>query len=234
MTGYYHSPLTTHQNVMSRIRLLIADDHTVLRAGLTMLLNAQADMEVVGEASDGKEAVEKARALRPDVVLMDIAMPGAGGLEATKQICRALPKTKVLVLTMHNDESYLRQFLQAGAAGYVLKKAADTELTDAIRAVHRGDVFVYPSLTKALLNDYLGLPKSAGEDEIEEDILSEREREVLKLIALGYTHQQIADRLYLSIKTVETYKARLMEKLNLRGRADLVRYALSRGWLEQE
>lgn len=219
---------------MSRIRLLIADDHTVLRAGLTMLLNAQADMEVVGEASDGKEAVEKARALRPDVVLMDITMPGVGGLEATKQICRALPKTKVLVLTMHDDESYLKQFLQAGATGYVLKKAADTELTDAIRAVYRGDVFVYPSLTKALLNDYLGLPKIAKEDAREADILSEREREVLKLIALGYTHQQIADRLYLSIKTVETYKARLMEKLNLRGRADLVRYALSRGWLESE
>ena len=217
---------------MSRIRLLIADDHTVLRAGLTMLLNAQADMEVVGEASDGKEAVEKARALRPDVVLMDIAMPGVGGLEATKQICRALPKTKVLVLTMHNDESYLRQFLQAGAAGYVLKKAADTELTDAIRAVHRGDVFVYPSLTRAVLNDYLGLSSAAEKEKEEKEILSEREREVLKLIALGYTHQQIADRLYLSVKTVETYKARLMEKLNLRGRADLVRYALSRGWLE--
>jgi len=219
---------------MSRIRLLIADDHTVLRAGLTMLLNAQADMEVVGEASDGKEAVEKARALRPDVVLMDITMPGGGGLEATKQICRVLSKTKVLVLTMHDDESYLKQFLQAGAAGYVLKKAADTELTDAIRAVYRGDVFVYPSLTKALLTDYLGLPHNAKEVKREEDILSEREREVLKLIALGYTHQQIADRLYLSVKTVETYKARLMDKLNLRGRADLVRYALSRGWLESE
>jgi two-component system response regulator NreC len=219
---------------MSRIRLLIADDHTVLRAGLTMLLNAQPDIEVVGEATDGREAVEKARALRPDVVLMDITMPGVGGLEATKQICRALPKTKVLVLTMHDDESYLKQFLQAGAAGYVLKKAADTELTDAIRAVYRGDVFVYPSLTKALLNDYLGTPSAAQKEEEEKELLSEREREVLKLIALGYTHQQIADRLYLSIKTVETYKTRLMEKLNLRGRADLVRYALSRGWLESE
>jgi two-component system response regulator NreC len=199
-----------------------------------MLLNAQPDMEVVGEASDGAEAVAKARDLCPDVLLMDIAMPGTGGLEATKQICGSLPQTRVLVLTMHDDESYLRQFLLAGAAGYVLKKAADSELTDAIRAVHRGDVFVYPSLTKALLTGYLADPPGPNECAEEKELLSEREREVLQLVALGYTHRQIAERLFLSIKTVETYKARLMEKLSLRGRADLVRYAMSRGWLEPE
>lgn len=217
---------------MSRIRLLIADDHTVLRAGLTMLLNAQPDMVVVGEANDGKDAVEKARALRPDVVLMDVQMPGGGGLGATREIRRSHPTTQVLVLTMHDDESYLRQFLHAGAAGYVLKKAADTELVEAIRTVHRGDVFVYPSLIKSLLAGELArLPAGREPDK---DALSEREREVLKLTALGYTHQQIADRLFLSVKTVETYKARVMDKLDLRGRAELVRYAMARGWLEPE
>ncbi|MBI3910283.1 MAG: response regulator transcription factor [Armatimonadetes bacterium] len=219
---------------MPRIRLLLADDHTVLRAGLKMLLNAQSDMLVIGEASSGEEAVQKACALRPDVVLMDITMPGAGGLDATKQICHTLLNTKVLVLTMHDDESYLRQFMQAGAVGYVLKKAADTELIDAVRAVYRGDIFIYPSLTKALLTQYLGGPSSAKERAEEKELLTEREREVLKFVALGYTHHQIADHLCLSVKTVETYKARLMEKLGLRGRADLVRYALSHGWLEAE
>jgi two-component system, NarL family, response regulator NreC len=218
---------------MSHIRLLIADDHTVLRTGLKMLLNAQFDMKVIGEAADGKEAVEKARDLRPDVVLLDISMPGMGGLEATQLIARGLPKTRVLVLTMHDDASYLRQLLQAGAAGYILKKAADTELTDAIRAVYRGDLFVYHSLTKALLVGCVG-PTRNGKPAIEEkDPLSDREREVVKLVALGYTHQQVADQLFLSIKTVETYKARAIEKLNLRGRAELVRYAQLHGWLEQ-
>jgi two-component system, NarL family, response regulator NreC len=218
---------------MPRIRVLIADDHAVLRAGLKMLLNAQPDIEVVGEASDGQEAVEQAQTLHPDVVLMDISMPSLGGLEATKQIRHTLGRTQVLVLTMHDDESYLRQFLQAGAAGYVLKRAADTELTDAIRAVYRGDLFLYPSLAKALLAAYLQPPPDVQERK-KREILSEREREVLQLVALGYTHQQIADRLCLSVKTVETHKKHAMEKLDLRGRAQLVRYALQRGWLESE
>jgi two-component system response regulator NreC len=156
-----------------------------------------------------------------------------GGLEATQQISRSYPRTRVLVLTMHTDESYVRQLLQAGAMGYIPKKAADSELVDAIRAVHRGDRFVHPSLTRVLPEH---LSHSPGREEPLEDavLLSEREREVLKLVALGYTHRQVADRLYLSVKTVETYKARLMEKLNLRGRAELVRYAMARGWLESE
>lgn len=216
---------------MRSIRVLIADDHAVLRAGLKLLLDAQPDIKVIAEAADGKEAVEKALACRPDVVLMDISMPGGGGLVATREIRHAHPKTQVLVLTMHNDESYLRQFLHAGAAGYVLKKAADTELVEAIRTVHRGDMFVYPSLVKALVAGELG--RQPVDRDIEKEVLSEREREVLKLTALGYSHQQIADQLFLSVKTVETYKARVMDKLGLHSRVELVRYALSRGWMDQ-
>ena len=219
---------------MTKTRLLIVDDHTVLRSGLRLLLNSQPDMEVIGDASDGDEAVEKVKLLHPEVVVMDITMPGMNGLEATKEIHTAFPRTRILILTMHEDVSYVRQFLQAGAIGYVIKKAADTELTAAIRAVARGEVFVYSSLTQALLDDYA---HAGGEDRRapdEKDVLSDRGREVLKLLARGYTHQAIADRLFLSIKTVETYKSRLMEKLGLRGRAEVVRYALSRGWLEPE
>ena len=217
---------------MRVIRVLIVDDHAVLRAGLKMLLGAQPDVEVVAEAQDGKEALECALACRPDVVLMDVSMPGGGGLTATREIRHACPRTQVLVLTMHDDESYLRQFLHAGAAGYLLKKAADTEVVEAIRTVHRGDMFVYPSLLRALVSGELTRP--AGGDEDAKDVLSDREREVLKLTALGYSHQQIADRLFISIKTVETYKARVMDKLELRTRAELVRYALSRGWMEAD
>ena len=217
---------------MARIRVLIADDHAVLRAGLKMLLDAQSDIQVVGEAADAKEAQEKAASSRPDVVLMDISMPGGGGLPATREIRRAHPSTQVLVLTMHDDESYLRQFLHAGAAGYVLKKAADTELVEAIRTVHRGDVFVYPTLIKALVAGELARCRTPKESD--RGVLSDRECEVLKLTALGYSHQQIADRLFLSVKTVETYKARVMDKLNLRGRAELVRYVMAQGWLEPE
>jgi two-component system response regulator NreC len=222
-------------NVTAPIRLVIVDDHTLLRSGLKMLLNAQHDMDVVGEASDGKDALEKVASLRPDVVIMDISMPGMGGLEATRELRRLQPQCKVLVLTMHTDPSYLRQLLQAGAAGYVLKRAADTELTDAIRAVYRGDLFVYSSLTRTLLDAHPHPGQTAREHSDEEaDALSEREREVLKLIARGFTHQQAAEQLFLSVKTVETYKARLMDKLGLRGRADIVRYALSRGWLDPD
>ncbi|MBC8264394.1 MAG: response regulator transcription factor [Anaerolineales bacterium] len=220
---------------MKKIRLLLADDHTVLRAGLRMLLNAQPDMEVVGEAVDGAEAVERALELKPDVVLMDITMGGMSGLAATREIKDRIPQIKVLVLTMHDDEEYLRQMLEAGATGYVLKRAADTELVVAIRAVQRGEVFLYPSFTRVLLGDLLrkrGLDSDSQQDSYE--LLSQREREVLHLVALGYASQQIADQLFLSVKTIETYRARLMEKLNLKGRAALVRYALRKGLLDDE
>lgn len=220
---------------MKKIRLLLADDHTVLRAGLRMLLNAQPDMEVVGEAVDGAEAVERALELKPDVVLMDITMGSMSGLAATREIKDRIPQTRVLVLTMHDDEEYLRQMLEAGASGYVLKRAADTELIVAIRAVQRGEVFLYPSFTRVLLGDLLrkrGVDSDSQQDSYE--LLSQRERQVLRLVALGYTSQQIADQLFLSVKTIETYRGRLMGKLNLKGRAALVRYALRKGLLNHE
>lgn len=215
---------------MERIRIVIADDHAVMRAGLRLLLDGQSDMEVVGEAGDGWETVEKAVALAPDIVLLDISMPGMSGLEAAREIKRRAPDSRLLILTMHDDEAYLRHFLRIGASGYVVKKAADSELVAAIRAVQRGESFVYPSLTRVLIDSYLQQPEtlnhrqSAGE-------LTPRETEVLRLVAQGYTSQQIAEQLSISANTVETHRAHIMEKLGLRGRAQLVRYAMAMGLL---
>ena len=213
---------------MEPIKILIADDHAVLRSGLRLLLNAQPDFEVVGEASTGEETVERATALQPDVLLLDIAMPDLNGLEAARRIRQQAPDLRIIVLTMYDDEAYLRQFLEMGAAGYVLKKAADTELAAAIRAVHRGESFVYPSLMGGLIDSYLKQPSLPATTE-DNDGLSPREVDVLRLVALGYTNQQIADELCIGVSTVETHRTRIMEKLDLRGRAQLVRYALARG-----
>ncbi|MHB1160594.1 MAG: response regulator [Chloroflexota bacterium] len=216
-----------------KIRLLLADDHAVLRAGLRTLLNAEADMVVVGEASDGRQAVDQVAAMRPDVVLMDITMPAMNGLEATRQIRKLYPDVKVLVLTMHDSEEYLFQTLQAGGSGYVPKKAADTDLISAIRVVHNGETFLYPTAAKRLIQDYVEqLGSGQGAESL--DRLTERERQVLKLMAEGYTNQEIASRLVISVKTVETHRANIMEKLGFRTRAELVRYAISRGMLEIE
>jgi two-component system response regulator NreC len=219
---------------MDKIRVLIADDHAVLRSGLRMLINTQPDMDVVGEVADGQEALKKSRELRPDIVLMDITMPGGNGLKAIEGLRMECPKTRVLVLTMHDDEAYLRAALAAGGSGYVVKKSADTELLSAIRAVHGGHTFVdlmpggeSPELAAEGISNRAHSEKSRG-------LLSQREREVLTLVAVGYTHQQIAERLNLSIKTVETYRSRLAEKLDLRTRADLVRYAIELGLLDAE
>ncbi|MGE5849759.1 MAG: response regulator [Candidatus Methylomirabilota bacterium] len=211
-----------------RIRVLLADDHAVLRAGLRALLAAEGDLLVVGEASEGAEAIRLCQALRPDVVVMDIGMPGVSGIDATARIKRDLPGTKVLILSMHDDRGYLRQVLRVGASGYVLKKAADTELLAAIRAAARGEVFLDPALAKALVDEVMEPMALSGEI----PALSDRERDVLRLLAHGYTNQQVADRLCISVKSVETYKARLMEKLGLKGRAELVRYALQHGFLK--
>ena len=222
---------------MSTIRLLLADDHAVLRAGLAALLNAEDDMTVVGEAEDGAQAVELARTLQPDIVLMDIAMPGMNGIEATRQIKQAAPGTSVLALTMHDDPSYLRDILEAGGSGYVLKEAASEELLQAIRAVHGGGTYLHPSHTKMLLDEMLDRrdaqaePGSGARERYE--LLSEREAQVFKLVALGHRNSEIAEMLHLSVKTVETYKARLMQKLGVRSRAALVRYALQLGILDQ-
>ena len=221
---------------MDKIRLLIVDDHPVVRAGLRTLLGSQPDMEVVGEADDGAKALECALRIEPDVVVMDITMKGMSGLTATREIVNRLPETKVLVLTMHEDEEYLRQMLEIGATGYVLKQAVDTELAVAIRAVQRGEVYLYSSFTKVLLGDLSGDEEAPDEqsDKSDYELLSRREREVLRLVALGYTNRQIADQLFLSVKTVETYRSRTMEKLGLKSRAALVRYALRQGLLDDE
>ena len=213
-----------------RIRVLLADDHAVLRAGLRALLNAQPDMEVVGEADDGDSAIHEVVSVHPDVALVDVNMPRLDGLAAIPRLRQAAPQVKILVLTMYDDEGYLRRALENGAAGYVLKKAADTELMAAIRAVSRGETYVYPSLTHLLVNRYLGRPEDARQGPAPSG-LSEREMAVLKLLAAGHTSLQVGEQLGLSGKTVETYKARVMEKLALRSRAELVRYALRHGFL---
>src|SRR3989304_2464109 len=214
---------------MKKIKILLVDDHAVLRSGLKLLLNAQPDMEVLDEATDGLEAINKAVKLSPDIVLMDISMPGIGGLEATKQIKAKCPKIKILVLTMHDDESYLKEFLRHGASGYVVKKAADTELTAAIRAVSRGEIALHPSVTKTLINNYLNISSSSKKRNEHHDHLSEREQQVFSLLVLGHTNKEISDALFISIKTVETHRTRIMQKLNLNTRAQLVHYAIEKG-----
>src|SRR5579863_9285338 len=214
-----------------KIRVLIVDDHTILRAGLRMLLNAHPDLEVVGEASDGNQAVVSAQNMQPDVILMDIAMPECNGIEATRQIKRLLPDTRVLVLTMHENEEYLFQMLRAGAAGYILKEAADTELITAIRVVSAGRFYLSPSAQSMMVSDYLQRVRS-GEEHDSYSALTEREREILKLVAEGHTNNQIAERLFISPKTVDTHRTHIMDKLNLHSRAELVKYAMRRGLLE--
>lgn len=216
---------------MPGIRVLIADDHAVLRAGLRMLIGAQPDMDVVGEAADGAEAVQKVLDTRPDVALVDITMPGSGGIKAIERIRQECPKTRVLVLTMHDVPAYLRSALAAGASGYIVKSAADSELLSAIRAVHRGHTVLDADLAVMVVQGRLGRKAAGSRGGGPVSPLSPREREVLDLVAQGYTNQQIAERLGLSVRTVETYRSRLVEKLGLRSRADLVRYALESGLL---
>lgn len=213
---------------MEPIKILIADDHTVLRSGLRLLLDRQPDFDVVGEAGTGAETVERAIALQPDVLLLDIGMPDLNGLEAARRIRHQAPEVRIIVLTMYDDEAYLCHFLELGAAGYVLKRAADTELAVAIRAVYRGESFVYPSSIGGLIDSHKKQPSSPDTSE-GKDGLSHREMDVLRVLALGHTNQQIGDELCIGVSTVGTYRMRIMEKLGLRGRAQLVRYALDRG-----
>jgi two-component system, NarL family, response regulator NreC len=215
---------------MRPIRVLIADDHSVLRAGLRMLLTAQSDIDVVGEAADGVEVTQRARTLRPDVVLLDLSMPGPRSGNVIRAVLRACPTTRVLILTMHDDAAYLRSALSAGAAGYLVKKAADTELLSAIRAVHAGRTFF--DLTQSA-----GVPPLSVSGQVAGQPpkkLSRREREVLRLVAQGHSNQQVADKIRLSVKTVETYRTRLSEKLSLKGRAELYRFAAESGILDSE
>jgi two-component system response regulator NreC len=212
-------------------RVLLADDHAVLRSGLRLLIDNQPDLAVVGEAGDGPETLSRAKALQPDVILLDLNMPGMDGLTLLPRLRQEAPASRVLILTMHDDVNYLRQALQAGASGYVLKQAVDTELLMAIHAVLRGEKPVHPAMTQKLIAAMTEpAPPAAGENPW--DVLSEREHAVLRLVALGYTNGEIADELFISVKTVETYRARGMEKLGVETRAELVRSALSHNILD--
>ena len=213
------------------IRVVLADDHAVLRAGLRALLELEEDLVVVGEAGDGEEAVEQIRKLKPDVVVMDLSMPGVGGLDATRRVSALDVPTKVLVLTVHAEEEYLFPVLDAGGSGYVTKASADRDLVHAIRAVARGEVFLYPHATKLLLQRYG--QHSAGEPDPMRS-LTAREREVLSLTAEGFSAREIGERLFLSPKTVDTYRARIMQKLRLSHRSELVRFALRTGLLKAQ
>ena len=216
---------------MAKLRVLLADDHNVVRAGLRALIDAQDDMEVVGEAADGEAACRLAAELVPDVAVLDVSMPVLGGARATDRIKREHPEVKVLALTVHEDRGYLQQLLQAGASGYVLKRAAADDLIHAIRAVSRGGAYLDPSLAGKVLGGLVGRAQHAGSSPA--DTLSDREEEVLRLIARGFTNREIAAQLDVSIKTVETHKSRAMEKLGLDSRAGIVSYAITRGWLAE-
>ncbi|CAN5773513.1 response regulator transcription factor [soil metagenome] len=213
------------------IRILLTDDHLVLRAGLKALLEVEKDFRVVGEASTGEEALEKAKQLRPDVVVMDLSMPGMGGLEATKKIT-AETQSKVLVLTMHSEEEYLLPVLESGGSGYVRKTSADEDLTTAIRTVARDEVFLYPNAAKLLLQGF----RVKGDDDKPDPLakLTERERDVLAMTAEGFSSSEIGGKLFISPKTVDTYRSRIMEKLKLNHRSELVRFALDTGLLKAE
>jgi two-component system response regulator NreC len=214
-------------------RVLLADDHAVLRSGLRLLLTSQNEYDVVGEASSGTETLSLAEQLQPDLILLDLSMPSLGGLDALPALRKLVPSARILILTMHDDPQYLRQALKHGASGYVLKKAVDAELLSAMRAVLRGEVYVHPSMTRILLEDMLPESQSSNNDD-SWNSLSEREQEILKMVALGHTSAEIAGQLNLSAKTVETYRARGMEKLGLRTRAALVKFALQEGLIKRD
>lgn len=216
------------------IRILLADDHALLRSGLRLLIDNQPDMKAVGEAGSGLEAQTRAKELQPDVILLDLNMPGLDGLSALPLLRRDAPNSRVLILTMYDDVSYLQEALRAGAAGYILKKAVDSELLMAIQTVMRGETYIHSAMTQKLLEkmETAETLKVAVTPQDPWEVLSERERDVLRLVALGYTNAEIASELFLSVKTVETYRARGMEKLNLQTRAQLVKAALERGLLE--
>ncbi|HJX48351.1 MAG TPA: response regulator transcription factor [Gaiellaceae bacterium] len=210
------------------VRVLIVDDHAVFRAGLRLLIDAEADLEAVGEAGTARDAVFQARALKPDVILLDIVMPDQSGLDVVPTLLHERPETKVLILSMQDDPQYVRQAFSSGASGYILKEAADTEVVAAIREVAGGSSYVHPTVGARLV-----AAENADARRAEEDPLSDREREVLRLLALGHTNQEISAQLFISVRTAETHRAHIMQKLRLSSRAELVRYALDQGVLEQ-
>jgi DNA-binding NarL/FixJ family response regulator len=215
---------------MTKLRILLADDHETVRAGLKLIVNAQADMEVIGEACDGRAAVARAQELLPDIVVMDVSMPHLNGLKATEQLQAVCPQVKVLTLTRHTDDGYLQQILRAGASGYVLKQSPPAELLHAIRAVAGGGKYLDPAVAGKVLGDYARRSASLRGDG--QGSLSDREAEVLRFIAWGYSNKEIAARMEISVKTVEAHKANSMRKLGMQSRIDIVRFALLQGWLQ--
>ena len=215
---------------MSKIRVLLAEDHTIVRKGLRALLEEEASIEVIGEAEDGREAVQKTQELLPDVVLMDLSMPGLSGLEATRQIKKRVPEVKVVVLTRHANEEYVFQILRAGALGYVVKKAAPTELILAIQSVYRGDSFLSPAISRPVIEEYIRKAEAMVENRY--DTLTNREREVLQLIAEGHSSREIAGLLHITERTVRTHRGHLMDKLDIHSTAELAQYAVRKGVIE--
>ncbi len=214
---------------MDKIKVLVVDDHAMMRDGIRALLSLHDDIEIVGEASEGKEAIEKAQELIPDVIIMDIAMPGMDGLEATRRIKKRNPKTKVLVLTQHDNREYVLTAIKAGTAGYVPKRALGSELVSAIRTVHKGDSFLYPSAAAALIEDYLHQAEKEPYDR-----LTDREREILKLIAEGHSSREIATMLFISLKTVLGHRTKIMQKLDIHNRTELIKYAIHKGLVSMD
>jgi two-component system response regulator NreC len=211
------------------IRVVLIDDHAVVRSGLRLLLDAQPDIEVVGEGGNAQDAVFRARALQPDVILLDVVLPGESGIDALPKLRKESPETRILVLSMQDDPTYVREAFAAGASGYVLKEAADEEVVAAVREIAGGSSYIHPALGARMV-----AAEAAERAAAEADPLSEREREVLRLLALGHTNQEIAGKLYISVRTAESHRAHIMQKLRLTTRAELVRYALSNGLLTEE
>ncbi|MEM7347128.1 MAG: response regulator transcription factor [Chloroflexota bacterium] len=214
---------------MGTIKVLLVEDHTIVRKGIRSLLDAETGIDVVGEAENGREAIEKAENLHPDIVLMDHTMPILSGLEATRQIKKLLPNVRILILTMHTNEEYILQFLQAGALGYLVKQTAPTELISAVQTVYRGDFYLNPATSQAVIEEYLRLSKATKPIQDSYDKLTNREREVLQLITEGFSNKEIAAQLQISLKTVGVHRVNLMEKLNIHNVTDLVKYALRKG-----
>jgi two-component system response regulator NreC len=214
---------------MDKLRIMLAEDHLTVREGIKLLVNAQPDMEVIGEVGDGSAALKEVQKLHPDIIVMDISMPELNGLKATKKLKQVCPDVKVLTLTRHTDDAYLQQLIEAGASGYVLKQSAPSELIRAIRSIAEGNSYLDPSLTNKLFGGYASRSALRGERKSE---LTDREAEALRLIAWGYSNKEIAARMNVSVKTIEAHKANAMRKLDMRSRIDIVRYAILQGWLQ--
>ncbi len=213
------------------LRILLVDDHEIVREGIKLLVNTQDDMEVAGEAANGEIAVKKTGELDPDLILMDVSMPELNGMMATKRIKRLFPKVKILALTRHTDDGYLQQLLQAGADGYILKQSAPNELINALHAVGAGKAYLDPTMTKKVMHGYVR--QSTALSNAEKVQLTDRESEIIRLIALGYSNREVSERLSISIKTVESHKANALRKLGISSRIDIVRYAILQGWMQE-